>query len=107
MILLKPAIAAALVLARFMQPGAGCTTSSPTCSGTATFHNFTPSTNCASVRWPKGVFNFCLPGNGSVDKSVPPLSQVCWSFNAVVPPAQCSLDWIYVYNPMPIPPTMR
>jgi hypothetical protein len=99
MILLKSAIAATLMAAQFAQQTTGCMTSDPKCFGTATFHNFLTSANCASVRWPSGVYNFCLPSNGSVDKYVPSQSQVCWSGNAVVPPRACDLQWIYVANP--------
>ena len=99
MMLLKSAMIGALVAAPFSQQTTGCMTSDPKCFGTATFHNFQPTANCASVRWPSGVFNFCLPGNGSVDKFVPSQSQVCWSGNGVVPPRACDLQWIYVADP--------
>lgn len=80
---------------------AGCYTSDPACSGVATFQNTLPVTNCVSVRSARSAFNFCVPGNGSVDKAVPALSRSCWSGGNFARPADCNIQWIYVPNPAP------
>ena len=98
---LNMAIASLLVVTAATPATAGCYTSDPACSGIATFQNMLPVTNCVSVRSARSAFNFCVAGNGSVDKPVPALSRSCWSGGNLAPPTNCDLQWIYVPNPTP------
>ena len=99
----KVATVGSLMIIAGTPAAAGCYTSDPGCSGTATFQNAQSFTNCVSVRWARSAFNFCVPGNGSVDKQVPALSRSCWSGGNFAPPTDCNLQWIYVPNPSPSP----
>lgn len=102
MIVLKSAFLGAVMATGALQPFASCDTSNSDCGGTATFHNFSPATNCATVRWQGGGFNFCAPGNGAAARRVPPLSRYCWSGGNFAPQMSCNLQWIFVPYPHPV-----